>query len=69
MMKPFMAKGAPFRLNRIISCDRFDSILGDLRFTNIEVPYEDGFFTNAPIGGSLEPDYGSTVFAIMDQCS
>ena len=25
--------------------------------------------TNAPIGGSLEPEYGSTFFAIMDQCS
>ena len=40
---PSMAKGAPFRLNSIISCNWFDSILSDLRFTNREVPYEDGF--------------------------
>ena len=40
---PSMDKGAPFRLNRIMSCNRFDSILSALRFTNREVPYEDGF--------------------------
>ena len=40
---PSMAKGAPFRLNRIMSCNRFDSILSALRFTNREVQYEDGF--------------------------
>ena len=40
---PSMAKGAPFRLNSIMSCNRFDSILSALRFTNREVPYEDGF--------------------------
>ena len=40
---PSMAKGAPFRLNRIMSRNRFDSILSALRFTNREVPYEDGF--------------------------
>ena len=40
---PSMAKGAPFRLNCIMSRNRFDSILGALRFTNREVPYEDGF--------------------------
>ena len=38
-----MAKGAPFRLNRIMSRNQFDYILGALSFTNIEVPYEDGF--------------------------
>ena len=64
-----MAKGAPFRLNRIMSHNRFDYILSALRFTNREVPYEDGFLTNAPIVGSLEAEYGSTVFAIMDQFS
>ena len=68
-MTPSMAKGARFRLNSIMSCNQFDSILSALSFTNREVPYEDGFFTNAPIGRSLEPEYGSTVFAIMDQCS
>ena len=41
---PSMAKCAPFRLNRIMSRNRFDSILSALRFTNREVPYEDGFF-------------------------
>ena len=40
---PSMARGATFRLNHIISCNRFDSILSDLRFTNREVPYEYGF--------------------------
>ena len=39
-----MAKGAPFIINRIMSRNRFDYILGALRFTNREVPYEDGFF-------------------------
>ena len=38
-----MAKGTPLRLNRIMSRNRFDSIISDLRFTNREVPYEDGF--------------------------
>ena len=38
-----MAKGAPFRLNSIMSRNRFDSILSALRFMNREVPYEDGF--------------------------
>ena len=44
MTTPPMANGNTFRLNRIMSCNRFDSMLGALRFTNIEVPYEDGFF-------------------------
>ena len=43
-MTPSMDKGAPFRLNLIISRNQFDSILSALRFTNGEVPYEDGFF-------------------------
>ena len=50
---PSMAKCAPFRLNRIMSHNLFDYILSALSFTNREVPYEDGFFKNAPIGGSL----------------
>ena len=37
-----MAKGAPFRLNSIMSRNRFDYILSAFRFTNREVPYEDG---------------------------
>ena len=41
---PSMAKCAPFRLNRIIYRNRFNSIFSALRFTNREVPYEDGFF-------------------------
>ena len=40
---PSMAKGAPFRINRIMSRNRFGYILSDLHFTNREVPYEDGF--------------------------
>ena len=43
IMTPSMAKCAPFRLNRIMPRNRFDSILGALSFNNIEVPYEDGF--------------------------
>ena len=39
-----MDKGATFRLNRIMSRNRFDSILGDLRFNNRVVPHEDVFF-------------------------
>ena len=38
-----MDKGAQFRLNRIMSRNRFDYILSALRFTNREVPYEVGF--------------------------
>ena len=41
---PSMAKCDQFRLNFIMSRNRFDYILSSLRFTNIEVPYEDGFF-------------------------
>ena len=37
-----MVKVAPFRLNLIMSRNRFDYILSDLSFTNREVPYEDG---------------------------
>ena len=40
---PPMAKGAPFRLNCIMSRNRFDSILSALRFTNRKVTYEDSF--------------------------
>ena len=40
---PLIDKGAPFRLNRIMSRNRFDYILSSLRFTNREVPYEDVF--------------------------
>ena len=40
---PDMAKDAPFRINCIMSCNRFDYILGAFRFTNREVPYEDDF--------------------------
>ena len=47
---PSMAKGAPFRLNLIMSRNRFDSILSALRFTNIEVPYEDGFLQMRQLG-------------------
>ena len=32
-----MAKGAPFRINCIMSCNRFDSIISYFRFTNREV--------------------------------
>ena len=41
---PFMDKGDPFRLNRIMSRNRFDYILNAISFTNREVPYEDIFF-------------------------
>ena len=39
-----MAKGDPFRLNHIMSCNRFDYILSTLRCTDREVPNEYGFF-------------------------
>ena len=39
---PSMDKGDQFRLNRIMSSNRVDSILGDICFTNRDVPYEDG---------------------------
>ena len=38
-MTPLIAKVAPFRLNHIMSRNRFDSILSALRFTNREEPY------------------------------
>ena len=41
---PSMDKGATFRLNCIMSRNRFDYVLSALRFTNREVPYKDGFF-------------------------
>ena len=41
---PSMAKGDPFLLNKIMSSNRFDYIIISVRFTNIEVPYEDVFF-------------------------
>ena len=40
---PSMDKVAPIRLNCIMSCNRFDSIIGALCFTNREVTHEDGF--------------------------
>ena len=39
-----MAKGAPFRLNCIMSRNQFDYIISVLCFTNREVPYDDAFF-------------------------
>ena len=39
-----MAKCDPFRLNRIMYRNRFDSIFSYVCFTNREVPYENGFF-------------------------
>ena len=47
---PSMAKGDPFRLNRIIYLNRFDTILSALRFTNREVPHEDGFLQMRQLG-------------------
>ena len=47
---PSMAKSAPFRLNHIMSRNRFDSILSALSFTNREVPYEDGFLQMRQLG-------------------
>ena len=41
---PLLDKGAPFQLNHIMSRNRFNYIPSALSFTNIEVPYEDGFF-------------------------
>ena len=38
-----MAKGAPFRINHIMSCNRFDSILSANSFTNTELTHEYGF--------------------------
>ena len=49
---PLMAKYAPFRLNQIISSNQFDSILSALHFTNIDVPYKDGFFHMLQLEGS-----------------
>ena len=40
---PSKAKGDPFRINSIMSRNRFDSIISALCFNNREVPYEDGF--------------------------
>ena len=40
---PSMAEGAPFILNLIMSRNQFNYILGALRSTNREVPYEYGF--------------------------
>ena len=41
---PSMAKGDPFIINPIMSCNRFDYILSALSFTNRDMSYEDGFF-------------------------
>jgi hypothetical protein len=41
--EPSMDKGAPFRFHHVMSRKRFDDILSNLRYTNVEVPYEDGF--------------------------
>ena len=41
---PLMAKGAPFRINRIMYRNWFDYIISAIIFTNREVPYEDRFF-------------------------
>ena len=41
---PSMDKYAPFQINHIMSHNHFESILIAIRFTNGEVPYEDGFF-------------------------
>ena len=43
-MTPLMTEGASFRINHIMSCNRFNYILGSLCFTNREVLYEYGFF-------------------------
>ena len=50
--KPSMAEGDPLRLNCIMSHNHFDSILRDLRFTNREVPYQDGFLQMCQLEGS-----------------
>jgi hypothetical protein len=39
-----MYKGAPFRLGKYMSRNRFDEILSSLRYTNKEVDFPDGFF-------------------------
>ena len=62
MTTPSMDKGAPFRLNRIMSCNHFDSILIVLRFTNREVPYEDGFFQMRQLEGAWNQNMAQKFF-------
>ena len=39
----YMFHGSHFRLNEYINCNRFDDILGALRYTSEEVQYADPF--------------------------
>ena len=66
---PSMDKSAPFRLNRIMSCNWFDSILSAIFFTNREVPYEDGFFQMSQLEEAWNQNMDQQFFSIMDQCS
>ena len=57
-----MAKGALFRLNRIMSRNRFDYIISALRFTNREVPYEDDFLQMCQLEESWDQNMAQQFF-------
>ena len=60
---------APFRINHIMSRNRFDSILCALRFTNREVPYEDSFPQMRQLEEARNQNTARQFLAIVDQCS
>ena len=60
---------SPFQLNKYISFNRFNDILGALIYTNEEVQYIDTFFGNETDGIIVEQEYGGRIQPWMDQCS
>ena len=62
MSTPSMAKGAPFKLNRIMSRNRFDYILSALNFNNREVPYEDGLLKMRQLEESCNQNMDQQIF-------
>ena len=68
-MTPLMAKSAPFLINHIMSGNRFNSILGALRFTNREISYEYGLFHIRQLEEAWNQNMDQQYFSIMDQCS
>ena len=58
-----MAKGVPFRLNHMMSCNWFDYIFSDICFNNREVPYKDGFFHTRQLGESWNQNMAQHIFS------
>lgn len=66
-----MFSGAPFRLNQYIARNRFNEILGALRYTNVTVDYQDGFFEMRQLekewNANMDEEFDTSWINVLDE--